>query len=132
MTRVDECKEIINEFCCREDYLGLPFSVPQITRAFGFGINTARKAIRQSGLNPIGAKSLYFLLTPADNCWVKFGITLKGYISSRARWLTQDEMAEELGVSKYTIKRLLRKFKIKERCRTVYLAREIWSRRKKF
>ena len=113
---------VVKDFFSYKDYLGYSLGIWNIGQILNINQQWLRNFCREIGIK-------YQRLTvdygrAEDTAWVKYGITLKHYLESRQGWMTLEEMAVELCVSRQDIQKKMRELKIKKT--EVYTAR--WER----
>jgi hypothetical protein len=98
-------EDIISDFQ-KEDYMGCRAGINDLASMFGMGRNTLKYKAKKRGINLDNTCNKHsFVPTLAEDAvWVKYGITLKQYLRTRYNWLTWEEMAYDLNVSKDALK----------------------------
>ena len=58
------------------------------------------------------AKRQYIPTRVEDRCWVKYGISVGGYLKSRIKWMNEEEIAIDLCTTRSNVENLMRKYKL--------------------
>lgn len=94
-----------------QDYMGCSMLRPyQVANLFRKSVGDINNLIKKYHIHL--DKSLHFPTPTEDKCWVKFGVSLRYYITTRSKFMTEKEIAIELGVSRQEIGKLIKQHKI--------------------
>lgn len=106
----------------REDYMGCAMLRPyQVANLFRTSCGVINSIIEKYNIKY--DKALHFPTRTEDTCWVKFDVSLGFYLRTRSRYLTENEMAIQLEVSRQEITKLIKKYNIPRR----RLVRCLWE-----
>ncbi len=106
----EDTKDLIIDFCIKEDYLGCVFSPPQFQQIFHISDSKFYGFLKRFDLTlPKSRRQKYFVSKKRDVSWVKYDISLEHYLKTLSRYLSFEEIAVQLDTTPRQIRVLLEK-----------------------
>jgi hypothetical protein len=105
--------DIIKDMATKKDYVGCVWNAPQLAELFDMDVDVIRRIAKHYKI-PLTHKRESHPKLHEDLCWVKYGISIEGYLKSRYRWMRIEEMTKDLNISLDTLRILMRKYKLRK------------------
>ena len=99
--------------CFTPDYMNKVMSITYLKNFLGISYPTLYGVIEKYHIKSPYNPPYFCPPEYEDNCWVKYGISIEGYLKSRHLWMSMEEMAIDLKTTKETIHAKMNKLKIK-------------------